>query len=63
MPLSPEYGPLLDDDRLVDPKTFEVLVLSDDGEWLEARASRRRFPIVEGIPRLIEEAVQPLDAP
>jgi len=60
MPLSPDLARLVDDHRLVDPKTFEVLVPSDDGEWLEARASARRFPIVDGIPRLIEEAAQPL---
>jgi uncharacterized protein YbaR (Trm112 family) len=60
MPLSPELSAFVQDATLVDPKTFEVLVLSESGEWLEARATGRRFPIVDGIPRLLEEAAEPL---
>lgn len=60
MALAPELQALVDEHELVDPKTFEVLVASEDGEWLEARQSGRRFPIANGIPKLIEASVEPL---
>ncbi len=60
MPLPAETNAFLEDHELVDPKTFEVLVLSDDGAWLVAPTTGRRFPIVDGIPQLLESEADPL---
>ncbi len=60
MPLPPELRELVESGTLTDPKTFEVLVLSEDGLCLEAPQSGRRFPIEDGIPRLLEAACEPL---
>ena len=60
MPLPPDLRELAESGTLTDPGTFEVLVLSKDGLWLEAQKSGRRFPIEDGIPRLLEAACEPL---
>jgi uncharacterized protein YbaR (Trm112 family) len=60
MGLNPQILSMLDEGVLVDPETREALVQSEDGHWLEARETGRRFPVRGGIPRLLAEAAEPL---
>ena len=50
------------DTGLVDPATLDPLVLSPDGEWLLGPGGRQ-FPVVDGIPALLEETVVLRDTP
>jgi uncharacterized protein YbaR (Trm112 family) len=45
------------------PASREPLRLSDDGNWLICDASRLRYPIVDGIPRLIASAAEKFEEP
>lgn len=43
------------------PLTKTPLRLSEDGQWLIADAGKLRYPIVDGIPRLVAEAADELE--
>ncbi len=59
-PLHPRFAALLDRDELVDPQTLTPLRLSDDGAWLVNDADGVRYPVDDGIPRLLEAAAGPV---
>ncbi len=63
MPVAPDSKPLLERGELVDPTSFEPLVPSEDGEWLVARSSGRRYPIHDGVPALRPQDALPLPQP
>ncbi len=43
------------------PRTKAPLRLSEDGQWLIAEEGKIRYPIVDGIPRLIADAAEKLE--
>ena len=63
MPFAPAIQRLLAEGALVDPETLNPLRPSVDGLWLLNDMDGRRFPVVDGVPRLTLPAAEPLPAP
>lgn len=49
-------------DLLRCPLDGQPLVASEDGEWLVTADGQRRYPLLEGIARLLPEAAQQKNA-
>lgn|GEM_PF-4326488 len=58
--LAPRLLDLLQRGLLVDPQTLRPLSLSEDGAWLINAVDGVRYPIHNGVPRLLSDAAEPL---